>query len=261
MSFYLSKIIWFLFNPFNLILILLFFGLLLNLIPLKLFSKICYLFSFLLFFITGILPIGSFLNYNLEKDFFYTASYPEHIDGILILGGATNPFLSNEHNQINFNDSSERLIESIFLIKRFPDAKVIFSGGSGSISEPNLTHAFVAKKFFQNMDIDHKKIIYEDKSRNTYENILFSKRIARPHSAEKWLLVTSAFHLKRSLAISEKLKWTFIPFATDFNKSKKFKWRLSINFLSNINEFNKASHEWMGLISYYLMGRSSSIFK
>ena len=198
--------------------------------------------------------------YSLEKDYFDSIIYPEHIDGILILGGATNPLLSSEYNQIIFNDSSERLIESIYLIKKYPDAKIIFSGGSGSISQPNLTHSFVAKKFFQNMEIDYNKIIYEDISRNTYENILFSKRIAKPMSDEKWLLVTSAFHLKRALAISEKLNWKFIPYATDFKKPKKFNWNLSINFLSNINDFNKASHEWIGLISYYLMGRSSKFF-
>ena len=81
-----------------------------------------------------------------------------------------------------------------------------------------------------------------------------------PKTNEKWLLVTSAFHLNRSLGISEKLEWTFIPYATDFKKSKKFSWNFSFNFLSNLSEFQKASHEWVGLFAYYFMGRSAKIF-
>ena len=119
------------------------------------------------------------------------------------------------------------------MINKYPEARVIFSGGSGSLSNNTLTHASVAKQFFEKVGIKPERILYEDKSRNTYENILFSKEIAKPNINQKWLLVTSAFHLKRSLNIAEKLEWNFIPYATDFNKSKKFSWKISFNILSH----------------------------
>ena len=259
MTFYLSKTLWSLFNPFHLILIIFFIGFILNLISFKLISKIFYIFSFLLLFIFGVLPTGSYLNFLLEKNFHSSNYYPDSLDGILILAGATKPNLTKEHNQINLNGLVERLTESIFLINKYPEARVIFSGGSGSLSNNTLTHASVAKQFFEKVGIKPERILYEDKSRNTYENILFSKEIAKPNINQKWLLVTSAFHLKRSLNIAEKLEWNFIPYATDFNKSKKFSWKISFNILSNLSEFQRASHEWLGLISYYFLGRSASI--
>ena len=254
MTFFLSKFLWFIFNPFNVLIIAIIIGYLFNLFNLKLLSKFFYIFALFIFFISAVMPTGSYLNYLLEKNFHSQNYLPETIDGILILAGATNPFLSKEHSQINLNGSVERLTESIILIKKYPNAKIIFSGGSGSLQYPDLDHASVAKDFFSNMGIDSNKIYYENKSRNTYESILFSKKIANPKKNEKWLLVTSAFHLNRSLGISEKLKWTFIPYATDFKKSKNFSWGNPFNFLEKISEFDRAMHEWIGLFAYYLLG-------
>ena len=111
------------------------------------------------------------------------------------------------------------------------------------------------------MNIAPEKIIYEKKSRNTYENILFSKALINPKINEKWLVVTSAFHLRRVMAISEKLEWNIIPYATDFNSSKSFfqDYTFNYNFISNLTSFNHSVHEWLGLFAYYYMGRSARI--
>jgi len=257
MTVYLTKFLWSIFNPFNLIVIFFLVGYFINLFNLKFLSKSLYFFALFIFFISGVMPSGSYLNYLLEKNFHSQNDLPERIDGILILSGATNPYLTKEHDQIVINGAAERLTESINLIKKYPNAKIIFSGG---FIYPGLDHASVAKKFFSNMGIDSNKIYYESKSLNTYENILFSKKIAEPKKNEIWLLVTSAYHLNRSLGISEKIEWTFIPYATDFKKSKIFSWQPSLNLLSNFSEFNQASHEWIGIFAYYFMGRSELIF-
>ena len=259
MSFYLSKILWTILNPFNIILLFIFLGFILSFFSNKNFSKIVYSLTFVFFIIIAVMPTGAFMFYQLEKKFHVLKSLPNKIDGILILSGATNPVLTKEYNQISLNDSVERLTESIQLMKKYSNTKIIFSGGSGSINNQKLTHSEVANLFFKNFEIKLDNIIYEDKSRNTYENILFSKKIAHPKINENWLIVTSAFHLPRALNIAEKLEWKFIPYAVDFKMSKKFSWKPTINFLSNITTFQAASHEWIGMIAYYLMGRSSKI--
>lgn len=259
MSFYLSKIIWYILNPFNIILIFFLLSFILSFFKLKIISNFFYISTGIFFFISVILPTGSYLNYLLEKDYHFSNAHPKKIDGILILSGATNPLLSKEYNQIILNGSAERLIESILLINKFPNAKVVFAGGSGYIFNQNLDHASVAKKLFENIGLKNKKIIYENKSRNTYENILFSKKLIKPKRNETWVLITSAFHLKRSLGIAKKLDWNFIPLATDYRKSKNFSWNLSFNFFNNMAEFQNASHEWIGIFSYYIMGRSELI--
>ncbi len=260
MSFYLSKILWLIFNPFNIILFLVFFGFICQLIFKNIFHKLFYFFALVVFIIVAVIPTGKFMIYNLEKNFHTSTTIPIQIDGILILSGATSPRLSKEYNQIHLNGSVERLTESIQLIRKYPKAKVIFSGGSGSIYDQKLTHADVAREFFKQMGVDTSKIIFESKSRNTYENILYSKKIINPVSNENWLVVTSAFHMTRVINIGEQLNWMFIPYAVDFNSSRIFSWRLSLNLLGNINKLQLASHEWLGLITYYLMGRTSKIY-
>ena len=233
----------------------------LNLLKLFNFSKIILYFTLFLFFITGVLPTGPYLFYLLEKNYHNKINLPENVNGILILSGATDPFLTKEYDQISLNGSAERLTESIELIKKYPKAKVFFAGGTAeSIQYPDLSHSYVAKKFYESLDVNTKNIFFDKKSRNTYENIVFAKKKFNPNINEKWILVTSAFHLKRAISVGEKLGWEFIPYATDYKLPKKFRLKISFNFFSNLGSFQHSSHEWIGIISYYLMGRSSKIF-
>ena len=260
MTFLLSKILWILFAPFNLILLLIILASIFSFLNFILFSRIFYLTAILFFLISGVIPSGAFLMYQLERDYYNQVSLPGTIDGILILSGATKPYLTKVHNQISINSNGERLIESAVLIKKYPKAKVIFSGGSGTILDYEFTHSEAAKIFYQNLEIDSNRINFENKSRNTYENILFSKNIANPKVDENWVLVTSAFHLKRAINISEKISWNLIPYPTDFKQPKKFNWKFEYNLLDNLVRFRQGSHEWLGIIVYYLMGKTSKIF-
>ena len=260
MSFYLSKILWLIINPFNIILFLIFIGCIFHLYYRSFIHRILYFLALLIFIITAILPTGKFMMYQLEKNFHTQIILPKQIDGIVILAGATNPELSSEHENINLNGAVERLTESIQLIHKYSSAKIVFSGGSGSIYNQDFSHAKVAREFFQYLGVDTSKIIFESKSRNTYESILFSRKIAKPLPNENWLLVTSGWHMNRSINIGKKLEWEFIPYAVDFHSLKKISWMPSFNFLSNMGKFQSASHEWVGLVAYYLMGRTSKIY-
>ncbi len=260
MSFYLSKILWLVINPFNLFVFLNIVLVFLYFVKYKKVSKFIFLFNFLFLFLISVFPIGKFLIYKIEKEYHSNTMVPDNLDGILILGGSTNPLLYKDYNQIVLNDSAERLIESIKIINKFKETKVIFSGGSGILGRPDLEHAEAAKYFYKEMKINTKKIIFENKSRNTYENILFSKDIANPKKNENWLLITSASHMKRATLVAYKLDWHLIPYAVDFRFEKKFIFRPRLEFLKNINHFQNGIHEWIGLIYYYLMDRTDRIF-
>ena len=260
MSFYLSKILWLIINPFNIFLFFIFFGFFANFFLRDIIFKITLFFVILTFIIIAVIPTGNYMFYQLEKKFHLKTILPEQIDGILILSGATNPLLTKEFDQINLNGSVERLTESIQLHKKYPAATIIYSGGSGSLKYPDLTHSYVAKKFFIQQQVNLDKIIFESKSRNTFENIFYSKEISSPQPNENWILVTTAFHMTRALNVAEKLNWEFIPYAVDFYIPKKFSWKPSLNFIGNIYSMHSASHEWVGLVAYYLMGRTNKIY-
>ena len=255
MSFYLSKILWLIVNPFNIFIFITLFTMFLYFINFRRLSLIIYLINFIFIALISFLPIGSYLTYIIEKEFHTNTKFPQQVDGILILGGATNPLLFKEFDQISLNGSAERLVESVMIIRKFEKAKVIFSGGSGIINRSDLGHSQVAKLFYKKIGVDINKIFFEDKSRNTYENIIYSKKIAKPKKNENWLLITSAFHMKRALLIAEKNNWKLIPYAVDFKNVKEFKLIPNLNLLSNLNSFQSGLHEWLGLVSYYLMGR------
>ena len=256
MSFYLSKILWLIVNPFNIFILITLFTMFLYFINSRRLSLIIYLINFIFIALISFLPIGSYLTYIIEKEFHTNTKFPERVDGILILGGATNPLLFKEFDQISLNGSAERLVESVMIIRKFEKAKVIFSGGSGIVNRSDLGHSQVVKLFYKKMGVDINKIFFEDKSRNTHENIIYSKKIAKPKKNENWLLITSAFHMKRALLIAEKNNWKFVPYAVDFKNTKEFKLTPNFNLLSNLNSFQSGVHEWLGLISYYLMGRT-----
>ena len=260
MSFFLSKFLWYFVNPFALFIFLFLLSFIFLILKKTKVYLILFSITFFYILIISIFPIGNLGIYYLEREFHTQIAYPDKIDGILILSGATNPYLSNEYNSIEINASAERLIESVFLIRKHQKAKIIFSGGSGYLNFNKLTHAKLAKKFFEKMNVDNGQIIYENKSRNTYENILFSKKIAMPKKNESWLLVTSAFHMKRAILIAKKQNWELIPYAVDFNQPKKISLRPSINMFSNLSTFQMSFHEWLGLFSYYILGRTNSVF-
>ncbi len=260
MSFYLSKIIWVILNPFNIFIFFIVLTTILYLFKFKKMSIIIFLTNSFFILVICFLPIGNYLIHLIEKEYHSNINIPNKIDGIIILGGATNPLMFKEYKQISVNGSAERLIESVYVIKKFKDSKVIFSGGSGVVSRTDLAHSHVAKSFFKKMGFEDDRIIFEGNSRNTYENILFSKEIANPKINENWLLITSASHMKRALLIGSKHNWNFIPYPVDFKTKKKFKFTPNLSLLSNLNSFQEGSHEWLGLISYYFMNRTNSIF-
>lgn len=260
MSFYLSKTLWLILNPFNIFILLTLFSILLFLFSIKRLSIIIFLINFSILLTISIFPIGNYLVYIIEKEFHLHTKVPDHIDGILILGGSTNAEMFQEYGQISLNGSAERLVESVDIIKKFKGSKIIFTGGSGILNRPDLGHVQVAKLFYKKMGINLKRIMFENNSKNTFENIIFSKKMAEPNKNEIWLLITSASHMKRALLIGEKNNWYFTPYAVDFLNEKNFKFRPNFKLLSNLNSFQKGLHEWLGLISYYLLGRTSRFF-
>jgi len=267
MSFFsLSKAIWTYFNPIQVIIYFLLFLLVFNFFNKKKIIKIINLIIFILFILIIFLPNGSYMLWKLENTYSKPKILPSKIDGMLILGSGVNPFLSEQHNQLILTESIERITESIELMKRFPNAKIVYSGGSFTANpEAKLTGIDVAKMFYTRMGIDVNKIIFEDESLNTYENFVFSRKYINNINNEKWLLLTSAFHMKRAMSVAEKLKLNFIPYPVDYVLENNFKWKRTYiikgrSFLRNLNHFQLAAHEYIGLAVYYLTKRSSKIY-
>ena len=255
MYFYISRLInWIILNQILIILLLMIYFMISKNKFIKFYFKVI-ITSYILFIC--FIPSGVFMLHSLEKSYIKDEMQINNIDGILVLSGRENIRLSDEYGQLYLGGSNHRITESLILQKRFPNAKLIFSGGSGNFFNKNVSDV-VANNFYKEFSINYENIIFESKSTNTYENFLYSEKIAIPNKDEKWLLVTSAFHMKRSIGIANKMGWKFIPYPVDFKTSKNFVNEIkNISIIKNITSFQIASREILAMIVYAFMDRTS----
>lgn len=253
-----SKIFWLFFSPD--ILLVLLFVICLFLFWIKATKKALILLHILIIFcvITTFFPVGKWMLVPLETQFSTPDPMPETIDGVIVLAGAENLELSKEWSAAQLGDACERYIAFIDLMNRYPDSKHVFTGGIGSLSERQMDSADVAKLVFKELHIDTTHIVFENKARNTYENAVLTKKIISPRPGEKWILITSASHMPRSVGIFQKIGWPVIPYPVDYRTHKTRPFQYSVNFSNNLSYLNGAFREWIGLTAYYLTGKTES---
>lgn len=212
--------------------------------------------AFLLIGFTGLAPLTAL---PLENRFPVPA-LPERVDGIIVLGGAVNPPLTADRGEPSVNDAAERMLAFAELARRYPQAKAIFTGGSGRLFGQGLKEVLSARGVFAQVGLDEGRVIYEAESRNTWENALFSREIAAPKPGESWVLVTSAMHMPRSVGIFRRLDWPVIPYPVDFRTRHDGKPYLRANVAAMLDILEIALREWLGLVSYRLMDRTDALF-
>ena len=258
MAFVASKLFWWVANPGNVLLALLCLGMFaLWLGRLRLGGWLVGLVTALCVVVT-VLPVGSWLLSPLENRF-PQPTLPEHVDGIIVLGGAINPILSAARHQPVLTDSAERLVAFVALARRYPDARLVFSGGSAALVDTTDREADVARKVFQELGLDVARVVFERDSRNTYENARFSKRLMAPKPGERWVLITSAYHMPRAVGCFREAGWPVIPYPVDYGTSPDGD-PPSFSLLAGLDGVHWALREWIGLAFYRLAGRTDRLF-
>lgn len=204
----------------------------------------------------AVLPVSAMLLRTLENRF----PSPEplaQVDGIIVLGGGQNARVTVDRGHVALNDSAERLIEAAALMRRFPQAQVVFTGGNGP---PGLTEADMARRVLGEMGVDVERVIFEDRSRNTFENAVLTRALVEAAPGETWLLVTSAFHMPRAVAAFRAAGWTIVPYPVDYRQKSVASNVLAPGLLGNLKDLTTALHEYVGLVAYRLMGRTDTLF-
>jgi uncharacterized SAM-binding protein YcdF (DUF218 family) len=191
---------------------------------------------------------------NLEKNYppVPIEEVPE-ADVILVLGGMINP-LPYHKGQVDLLASAERLTEAVRLYQNKKAKKIFFTGGSGILFsyEPE---SVLAKKFLIQMGVKEEDILLEEKSRNTFENALYSKEILASNSYKKIILITSAFHMKRAEAIFRKQEIDTFVFPVDYRSiSSSFNWDMLVPSVGALETTTIALKEWVGIFVYSYKG-------
>jgi uncharacterized SAM-binding protein YcdF (DUF218 family) len=260
MFFVVSKVFWLLVQPLSLVLLLLLLALVLIWLHRRRSSMIVLAAALLIAGLCGYTSLGYMLIQPLEDRFSLPATLPEDVSTIIMLGGATMARPSTARQTVALNDAGERLTTTLWLAQRYPEAHIVLSGGGGLMSGDTESEAETARRFFVNLGIEESRLVLEGESRNTMENASLTREflLARPGTA---ILVTSAFHMPRSVGLFRKEGVGVVPWPTDYRSTAgQVFWLDLANPQSNFDTASTALREWIGLLVYRLTGQIDDLF-
>jgi uncharacterized SAM-binding protein YcdF (DUF218 family) len=218
--------------------------------------------SLVLLAICGFLPFGNLLLYPLEQRFPPWDDTRGAPDGIVVLGGSIDPELSAAHGTTVFKGSVDRIVAAAALAHRYPKARIVFSGGSANlVSDDSAKEADYAVSVFERLGIARDRLTVERRSRNTQENAEFSKALISPKTGERWLLVTSAYHMPRSVGVFRKAGFAVEPYPADWRTGGRLDRLGFTTFASEgLDHTDSALREWIGLAAYRISGKTDAFF-
>ena len=259
--FILSKVLGFFAPPSNLLISIGLVGLVLLCTRFTRLASWLVVTSLALIAVAGLSPLGNALILPLEQRFPpWDASRGPPV-GIVVLGGAISPDVSVARGEVALNEAAERITATIELARKYPNARIIYSGGNSALIFDEPVEAAVAVREFEALGIPHERITAEEQSRNTIENAVFSRLIANPKPGERWLLVTSAYHMPRAMAVFRAAGFPVEAYPVDWRTRGLIDAVRPFHSLSDgLSQTDTAVHEWVGLLAYRLTGKTLELF-
>jgi uncharacterized SAM-binding protein YcdF (DUF218 family) len=261
MFYYVSKIVWFFLTPSNALLTLAMVGLALTWTRYAITGRRMSAFGLGGLVVAGFLPLGNVLMLPLEERFPAFVDDGSPVAGIVILGGTFDTEATNVHGQMALNETGERLVALGELARRYPAAKIIYAGGGSEFTPDATPEATLVENTVGQLGIADDRILYERKSLNTYQNALYAKEAAGARAGERWLVVTSAFHMPRAMGVFRAVGFEVVPYPVDYRTAGASSMLRPFAFLSEgLRRTDIAAKEWIGLGAYYVSGRTEALF-
>ncbi len=252
MFFYVSKIAWFFASPTNFLVVLAALGAVLLFTRWKRLGRAAVTLAAFGLVAIGFSPFGKLVVRPLEDRFPQQALDERPVHGVVVLGGA----IGFGRGQVAFNEAAARMTAGIEIAKRHPSARLVFTGGDGSLFEGDgRTEADAALAFFRLAGIEGERLVMEGRSRNTRENALFTRALIEPKPGQRWLLVTSAFHMPRAVGCFRAVGLDPEAFPVDYRtEGDASDVRPFRHMFNGMQLTDLAVKEWIGLLAYRLAG-------
>lgn len=259
MFFALSKIVWFLFSPANLTILLAALAALLAFTRFARAGRWLGLFAMLGLLVLSFSPLPRIVVRPLENRFPQQDPAKGPVTGVIVLGGA----IGVARGDIVLNYAAARMTKAVELARLHPEAKIVFTGGGANLLSPVLkTEADGAKLLFEGLGLPPERLVLEGKSRNTRENAIFTRDLVMPKPGERWLLLTSAWHMPRAMGVFRKAGFAVEAFPVDFlseNEPADF-YRPYREAARGLDIAEDGFKEWVGLVAYYAAGYTDALF-
>jgi uncharacterized SAM-binding protein YcdF (DUF218 family) len=261
MFFIVSKIFGIVFEPINFLVTLGLIGISLTWLGLARLGKamaFCALIATAIIFYS---PISALLLRPLEDRFPQPPADMPAPDGIIVLGGALDADLSDARGQITLIGAGSRLTSAVALARRYPRARLVFTGGSANLSGNGISEAVLVHRLWLELGVPAEQMSFEETSRNTFENAIFTRALVNPAPGQRWLLVTSAWHMPRSVGIFRRAGFPVVPYPVaylTYGDSRDF--QMTHVAADSLARFDAAVHEWIGLLAYRLSDKTDALF-
>ncbi|GAA0558176.1 YdcF family protein [Rhizomicrobium electricum] len=216
-------------------------------------ARRCAIASAAILIVAGFTPLSVWLMHPVEN-LYSRSTLPAHLDGILILGGGTDAEILTSRGAPNASYGLARLAAAASIARLHPEARVVFSGGPFPIGHWD-SEAVAARKILIELGARPEQIVLEATSRNTWENFKNTKAIVKPKQDQRWVLVTSAFHMPRAMKIATKSNWPMIPWPSDYMTATSSQYAFR-EFPENLQRTDLAVHEGIGVLVYRLSGKA-----
>jgi uncharacterized SAM-binding protein YcdF (DUF218 family) len=255
--FVLSKTLGIMLLPTNFLVGLGFLGAVLSAARFVLLGRRLMITSVVLLAICGFSPLGNWLLYPLESRFPPWDAAQGAPDGIVVLGGSIDPEISIAHGVPVVRASADRILAAATLARRYPNARIIFTGGSGNLLADDAREADYAAEIFESLGVSSERMAMDRRARNTQENAEFAKALAAPKTGERWLLLTSAYHMPRAIGLFRKAGFAVEPYPVD--------WRVGVSAAplsfralagEGLGYVDTGIREWIGLLAYRMAGKT-----
>lgn len=161
--------------------------------------------------------------------------------GVVVLGGAV-----------------ERQQVAVALLRQHPHLRLLFTGGDGTLWARGPSEAKQAEAFFTRMGVAAERTLYERASRTTYENAALGAAVPGVDITQRWLLITTASHMPRALAVFQAVGWNVTPYPVAYRIGTRPKWT-DYSLARGASRWQLVLHEWAGLAAYAVAG-SAAIF-
>lgn len=261
MFYFISKIVWFFLTPSNALVTLVLVGLFLMRGKRAVLGGRLAAAGGVGLLVAGLSPLGNALILPLEDRFPTYRDDGVPVAGFIVLGGTYDTEVTNERGQMALNETGERIVALGDLARRFPAARIIYAGGGSEFTPDTTPEATLVQNTIAAVGVDPSRIAYDRQSLNTYQNAVYAKEIARPQTGERWLVVTSAFHMPRTMGVFRKAGFMVVPYPVDYRTAGPASLVRPFAFTGEgLRRTDIAAKEWVGLFSYYFTGRSDAVF-
>jgi len=262
MFYTLSKIGGFFIAPSNVLTALVLLGLLLAFTRFARAGRWAALAGLLGLLLVGLGPGGNWLMLALEERFPPPPAGAPAPAGIVVLGGGVEDRVSAARGQLQLNEAGDRIWALAELARRYPDARLVFSGGVGALfGAGEVPEAEIVGRGVAALGLDPARVTLETRSRTTAQNARFTAALVGPVPGETWWLVTSAFHMPRAIGAFRAAGLPVFAWPVDYRTAGRADaWRPFSNVSEGLRRTDVAVREFVGLLAYWLTGRTDALF-